>query len=240
MQSHSDHTIYVDDMIVTGDDHEEIISLQQYLVYEFEMKELGELKYFLRIEVTRSKHAEISMADYKPIDTPMKQNHKLALYPDQVPSNKERYQRLVGRLIYLSHTYPDIAYAVSVMSQFMHLPSEIHMDVVVCILRYLKLALGRGLLFSKNGNLNIEGYIDADWASSIADQCSTSGYFTFVGGNLVTWKSKKQKVVARSSAEAEFRGMTHELVNILTKTVSVSAFSNSLDKLGMQDIFAPT
>ncbi|KAM2246579.1 hypothetical protein COP2_007815 [Malus domestica] len=291
------------------------------------MKELGKLKYFLGIEVTQSKHgiflsqrkyvldllAETGMLDCKLVDTPIEQNHRLSLFPDQVPTHKERYQRLVRSLIYLSHTRLDIAYAVSVVSQFMHSPSEAHMDAVTRILRYLKMAPGRGLFFSKNGHLNVEGYTDADWAGSITDRRSTSGYFTFVGGNLVTWRSKKQKVVARSSAEAEFRGMSHgvcellwlkkllrnlgfnpkgalklhcdnkaaieiarnpvqhdrtkhveidrhfikekldaeiiifpfvrskyQLADALTKAVSNSVFSNSLDMLGVRDIFAST
>ncbi|CAL2234346.1 unnamed protein product [Prunus armeniaca] len=98
----------------------------------------------------------------------------------KVPTNRERYQRLVGRLIYLSLTRPNIAYAISVASKFMHSPSEDHMTVVKHILSYLKSAYGR-------------------------DRRSTLGYFTFVGGNLVMWRSKKQNVVSRSSAESEYR-----------------------------------
>ena len=111
---------------------------------------------------------------------------------------------LVGRLIYLSHTRPDIAYAVGVVSQFMHAPSEEHMNAVVRILLYLKSALGKGLFFAKNSHLEVEGFTDVDWAGSIFDRRSTSGYFTFVGGNLVTWRSKKQQVVALSSVKIEF------------------------------------
>ena len=82
------------------------------------------------------------------------------------------------------------------------------MNAVIRILRYLKSAPGKGILFSKNtNNPNIKVYTDADWAGAVDDRRSTSGYFTFVGGNLVTWRSKKQNVVARSSAEAEYRGM---------------------------------
>lgn len=132
-----------------------------------------------------------------------------------MPTNKERYQRLVGKLIYLSHTRPDIAYAVSLISQYMHNPSEDHMDAALRILRYLKSAPGKGIMFSKNNHLSIEGYTDADWAASVSDRKSTSGYFTFVGGNLVTWRSKKQKVVALSSAEAEFRAMSKGLCELL-------------------------
>ncbi len=242
-QSDSDHTlflkrqqgkvtaliVYVDDMIITGDDREEISRLQRQLASEFEMKNLGGLKYFLGIEVARSNQGiflsqrkyildllfEVGLLECKPVDTPIVQNHKLGIYPDQKPADKGRYQRLVGKLIYLSHTRPDIAYAVSVVSQFMHCPSEEHMEAVTRILKYLKSSPGKGLMFSKNDHLEVEGYTDADWAGNISDRKSTSGYFTFVGGNLVTWRSKKQKVVALSSAEAEFRGMAKGLCELL-------------------------
>lgn len=340
-QSDSDHTlflkhrqdkvtaliVYVDDMIITGNDVEEISMLQKQLSVEFEMKNLGGLKYFLGIEVARSRKCiflsqrkyvldlltEVGLLECKPADTPIIQNHKLGEYSDQVPADKVRYQRLVGKLIYLSHTRPDIAYAVSVVSQFMHNPSEDHMSAVMRILPYLKSSPGKGLMFSKHSHLNVEGYTDADWAGNILDRKSTSGYFTFVGGNLVTWRSKKQKVVALSSAEAEFRGMAKglcellwlkrlltevglppgsamnlfcdnkaaidishnpiqhdrtkhvevdrhfikqnleekiiqfpfvksedQLADILTKAVSSRAFYDSLDKLGVRDIYAPT
>jgi hypothetical protein len=102
-----------------------------------------------------------------------------------------------------------------VVSQFMHFPREPHMEAVYRILRYLKSSPGKGLLFSQYDHLKIEAYIDADWAGSITDRRSTSGYCTFVGGNLVTWRSKKQSVVAKSSAEAEFRAMAQGVCEIL-------------------------
>ena len=122
--------------------------------------------------------------------------------------NKERYQRLVGRLIYLCHTRPDISYAVSVVSRYMHDPRSGHLDAVYRILRYLKSSPGKGLMFKSHGHLNVEGYCDADWASCLDDRRSTSGYCVFVGGNLVSWRSKKQSVVSRSTAEAEYRAMS--------------------------------
>ncbi|CAJ2659174.1 unnamed protein product [Trifolium pratense] len=241
--SNSDHTlflkkgegkitaliIYVDDMIVTGNDQDEIASLQKYLTSEFEMKQLGDLKYFLGIEVARSKHgiflcqrkytldllSETGLLASKPAETPIEQNHKLFHCLNSNITDKGRYQSLVGKLIYLSHTRPDITYAVNVVSQFMHDPRKPHMDAVERILRYLKSTPGKGILFSNNGHLRVEGYTDADWAGSADDRRSTSGYFTFVGGNLVTWRSKKQPVVARSSAEAEFRGMALGMCELL-------------------------
>ncbi|WKA09914.1 hypothetical protein VitviT2T_027524 [Vitis vinifera] len=235
-QSNSDHTlflkkqhdkitaliVYVDDMVVTGNDPEERKALQNYLSREFEMKDLGPLKYFLGIEVSRSsegiflsqrKYAldllqETGMSGCQPVNTPIEEGLKLCVEPNQVSTDKGRYQRLVGRLTYLAHTRPDLAYALSVMSQYMHNPREQHMNAIMCILRYLKNAPGKGILFAKNvDHQSIEVYIDADWAGVVDDRRSISGYFTFVGGNLVTWKSKKQNVVARSSVEAEFRGM---------------------------------
>ena len=122
---------------------------------------------------------------------------------------RENFHQLVGRLIYLSHTRPNIAFAVSMVSQFMHSPGHDHFDAAYRILRYLKGTPGRGLMFIKRDSLQIEVYTDADWAGSTTDRRSTSGYCTFVGGNLVTWRSKKQSVVARSNAEAEFRSLTH-------------------------------
>lgn len=179
--------------MVTGNDVEEGKALQSYLSKEFEMKDLGPLKFFLGIEVSRSikgiflsqrKYTldlleETGMSTCQPTDTLIEEGLKLFAEPNQVPVDKGRYQRLVGRLMYLAHTRPDLAYALSVVSQFMHNPGEQHMNVVMCILRYLKSAPGKGILFTKNGNnQSVSVYTDADWAGSIDDRRSTSGYFT--------------------------------------------------------------
>ncbi|CAL9009674.1 unnamed protein product, partial [Prunus brigantina] len=104
---------------------------------------------------------------------------------------------------------------VNVVSQFMHSLSEDHMSDVMRILKYLKVTPRKGLMFCKYGHTDMEGYTDADWAGSVTDRRSTFGYFTFVGGNLVTWRSKKQKVVSRSSAKAEYRGMAQGVCELL-------------------------
>lgn len=110
-------------------------------------------------------------------------------------------------MIYLAHTRPDIGFAVGMVSRFMNAPTVHHMEAVFQILRYLKKNPGSGLFFQKTKNREVEVYTDADWGGSSIDGRSTTGYCTFVWGNLVTWRSKKQTVVAKSSAEAEFRAM---------------------------------
>ena len=136
--------VYVDDIIVTGDDDRERKVLSQCLAKEFEIKVLGRLKYFLGIEVAHSrKGIFISQQKYvldlleetgktacKPASTPMDPNLKLGLAENDAIVDRESYQRLVGRLIYLSHTRPDIAYVVSMVSQFMHSPGLEHFKAV--------------------------------------------------------------------------------------------------------------
>jgi hypothetical protein len=126
------------------------------------------------------------MLDCKPVDTSIVQNYYLVKYPDQVPTNRERYQKLMRKLIYFSYTRPNIVCAVNLVSQFMQNPSEVHIEVALRVLRYLKSSPGREILFSKNDHLNIIGYTDADWVGNLTDRKSTSGYLTFVEGNLVT------------------------------------------------------
>ena len=101
------------------------------------------------------------------------------------------------------------------VSQFLQTPCQSHWDAVIRILRYIKEAPGQGLLYKDKGHTQVIGYSDADWAGSPSDRGSTTGYCVLIGGNLIYWKSKKQVVVARSSAEAEYRAMalaTCELV----------------------------
>ncbi|KAH9751535.1 hypothetical protein KPL71_014332 [Citrus sinensis] len=221
--------VYVDDIILTGSDGDEMSRLKKHLASEFEIKDLGPLRYFLGMEVARSRMGisvsqrkyvldlleEIGMSGCRPSDTPVDPNQKLGEVSNGVLVDKGRYQRLVGKLIYLSHTRPDIAFAISAVSQYMHSPYAEHLEAVHKILRYLKSTPGRGLLFKKSDQRSVEVFTDANWAGLVSDRRSTSGYCTFLWGNLITWRSKKQNVVARSSTEAEFRAMANGVCEVL-------------------------
>ena len=102
----------------------------------------------------------------------------------------------------LSHL---VAYLVSVVSQFMHFLNKEHLEAIYHVFKYLKGSLRKDLMFRSNNSLQIETYTNADWAGSVMDRRSISGYYSFVGGNLMTWRGKNQSIVARSSVEVEFR-----------------------------------
>ena len=144
--------------------------------------------------------------------TPIEYNHRLCNAPEEPMIDKGLYQRLV--VIYLSHTRPNIAFVVSVVSQFMHDPRERHLQAVNQILQYLKGSPGKGLLF-KRGDMILEAYTDVNYACSLVDRRSSSGYFTFLVGNLVTLRSKKQNVIARSSAKSEFQSIAMGVCELL-------------------------
>ena len=129
--------------------------------------------------------------------------------------NPERHKRLVGKLNYLTVTLPDIAYVVSIVSQFMSAPTVKHWAALEQILCYLKRAPGLGILYTNHRHAQIECFTDVDWAGSKADGRSTTGFCVFVGGNFVSWKSKKQNVVSRSSAESEYRAMAQATCEIM-------------------------
>ncbi|KAL0423678.1 UNVERIFIED_CONTAM: Retrovirus-related Pol polyprotein from transposon RE1 [Sesamum radiatum] len=221
--------VYVDDILITGSDIDGIEEAKTYLQKQFVTKDLGRPRYFLGIEIAHSKHGvslsqrkyacdllqEAGLLGTKPVDTPMDSNPDFWNDDGNYLEDKTKYRRLVGKLIYLTVTRPDISFAVGLVSQFMDKPRSVHWEAALRILKYIKTSPGRGLLFKRHGHVKIEAYSDADYAGSKDDRKSTSGYCTYVGGNLVTWRSKKQTTVARLSAEAEYRAMAHTTSEIL-------------------------
>ncbi|KAJ9560393.1 hypothetical protein OSB04_005553 [Centaurea solstitialis] len=221
--------LYVDDMIITGDDSKGIASLKQSLSFSFEMKDLGDLHYFLGLEVLsdasgiylcQAKYvsdllSKAGLSDNKVASTPLEHNLHLAPNAGTPLQDPTRYRQLVGSLVYLTVTRPDIAYAVHTVSQFMAAPCSDHYVAVLRILRYLKGTMFHGLHFSSKSSLLLRGFSDADWDSDMTDRRSTTGYCFFLGDSLISWRSKKQSLTARSSTEAEYRALadtTQELI----------------------------
>ena len=203
-------------MIITGDDMQGIQNLKHFLGHRFEMKDLGPLNYFLGLEVsssadgyylTQAKYtfdliSRANITDSKIVDTPIDYNCRLNSHDGESLSNATLYRQLVGSLIYLTITRPDISYTVHVVSQLMVAPRSPHYAAVLRILRYLKDTIFDGLHFSSHSSLTLQAYSDADWAGNPTDRRYAIRYCFLLGDSLISWRSKKQTVVARSSTEA--------------------------------------
>ncbi|KAL9244597.1 hypothetical protein vseg_018360 [Gypsophila vaccaria] len=213
--------IYVDDLIVSGNDLAAVRNFKRYLHSCFHMKDLGDLKYFLGIDVARNpdgiflcqrKYAlnvisEVGYLGSKPAPTPIEQNHGLGMSSSTTLANPEPYRRLVGRLVYLAVTRPDLTYAIHILSQFMHSPKSDHWDAALRVVRYLKGTPGQGIQFRDDAPLQLARWCDSDWAACPTTRRSLTGWIVFLGSSIVSWKTKKQPTVSRSSAEAEYRSL---------------------------------
>ncbi|CAJ2658415.1 unnamed protein product [Trifolium pratense] len=213
--------VYVDDLVLGGTDIDEITHIKTLLDTKFSIKDLGTLKDFLGFEVARTK-AGISLCQTKytldlikdagllgakPCNIPMKPQLQLHKSSGEAISDPTTYRRLVGRLLYLTHTRPEIAYTVSKLSQFLAAPTNEHMLAEFHVLKFLKQSPGQGLFFSCDSPLNLKGFSDSDWGACPDTRRSTTGICFFLGSSLISWKSKKQNVVSRSSSEAEYRAL---------------------------------
>ena len=213
--------LYVDDMILTGDDPAYISFVKQKLCETFLMTDLGHLRYFLGIEVTSdsrgyrlSQHrytldliARSGLTDTRTVATPMELHLQLRAADGTPLSDPTRYRHLVGSLVYLTVTRPDISHAVHILSQFVSAPTSVHYGHLLRVLRYLRGTASCCLFYSCQSALQLQAYSDATWASSPDDRHSVSGFCVFLGSSLIAWKSKKQTTVASSSVEAELRAL---------------------------------
>ncbi|XP_019190294.1 PREDICTED: uncharacterized protein LOC109184712 [Ipomoea nil] len=213
--------VYVDDILVTSPNISQITDLKSFLDETFSIKDLGKVGYFLGIEaVMNSSGLHLSQRKYaldilteegflecKPVNTPMVPGHQLQ-HDDGVPlADVSKYRRLVGRLLYLTATRPDIAYTVQQLSQYIDAPTDSHLSAAHRVLRYIKSSLGQGLFYPKGVDLQLNVFSDSDWASCVDTRKSITGYCIFLGTSLISWKSKKQATVSRSSSEAEYRAL---------------------------------
>lgn len=197
--------VYVDDILVTRDSSDEVFHIIDLLKTKFKLKHLGQVKYFLGIEVQTSSDGFVlnqqkyllellqktGMSQCQPCNTPMAVNTKLSKYSGEVFSNPLLYRSTVGALQYLTLTMPDIAFCVNKLSQFLHSPTSEHWIACKRLLRYLKGTSTLGLQFTSSSSCCLEAFADADWAGCPDDSRSTGGHCIFFGSNLVVWNSKK-------------------------------------------------
>ncbi|XP_074305495.1 uncharacterized protein LOC141640711 [Silene latifolia] len=213
--------IYVGDLVIAGNDSSAIATFKTYLGNCFHMKDLGQLKYFLGLEVSRSSEgiylsqrkyaldiiSETGLLGAKSCATPLEQHHKLGVAKGAVLEDAEPYRRLVGRLVYLAITRPDITYSVHVLSQYLHQPRKEHMAVALRIVRYLKGSPGQGIFLRSDSQFLIDGWCDSDWGGCPLSRRSATGWIVLLDGSPISWKTKKQATVSLSSTEAEYRFM---------------------------------
>jgi len=189
----------------------------------FALKDLGRLNFFLGVEATWHQDGlHLSQQRYindlltktnmllaKPISTPLFASTILSRSEGSTITDPTLYRSTVGSLQYLSLTRPDIAYAVNKVSQFMQDPRESHWSAVKRILRYLKSTISYYFCIYKNSSKQLTAYSDSDWASCPDDRRSTSGYCVLLGKNILSWSSKKQPTVSRSSTESEYKAVAN-------------------------------
>lgn len=222
----SEHTayllLYVDDIILTASSSSFLKHIISSLNREFSMTDLGPLHHFLGINVSRTKStlflsqrqylldllSRAGMSDCQPSRTPADTGAKLSATGDPI-SDPTFYRSITGALQYATLTRPDISYSVQQACLFMHDPRAPHLAHVKRILRYLKGTLDHGLLINSSSPTSLTVYSDADWAGCPDTRRSTSGFCVYLGDNLVSWCSKRQVTVSRSSAEAEYRSVAH-------------------------------
>jgi len=223
--------VYVDDIIVASSAENATAALLQDLREEFALKDLGDLHYFLGIEVSKvregivlsqGKYANellqrVGMTQCKPVSTPLSTSEKLSLHDGSSlgPEDATRYRSIVGALQYLTLTRPDIAFSVNKVCQFLHAPTTVHWAAVKRILRYIKQCTQVGIKIHRSTSTLVSGFSDADWAGSVDDRKSTGGFAVFLGSNLVSWSSRKQNTVSRSSTESEYKAVANATAEMM-------------------------
>ncbi|GAU20493.1 hypothetical protein TSUD_130510 [Trifolium subterraneum] len=237
--------VYVDDIILVGNDLNEIDRIKGILDTHFKIKDLGILKYFLGLEVAQSRERiTISQRKYcldllhdsgllgsKPAPTPLDPAVKLHIDDSKPYEDVPLYRRLIGKLLYLCDTRPDISFATQQLNQFLHKPIVNHYNAASRVIRYLKHNPCRGIFLPRNSDMQLLGFSDSDWAGCLDTRKSTSGYCFFLGSSLISWKAKKQIIVSRSSSEAEYRALSSATCELIWLTFLMNDLKIQCSKL---------
>ncbi|XP_014489795.1 uncharacterized protein LOC106752595 [Vigna radiata var. radiata] len=219
IQSKSDHSlfirktptsfiallVYMDDIVLTKNSMMEINCIKELLHNKFRIKNLGELKYFLGLEVAISKKGihlcqrkyaldileETGMLGCKPSSTPFLSDISPLYKFDNYLDDPGPYRKLIGKLLYLTNTRLDLCFSINLLSQFMQSPTDYHCRAIKHILRYIKSKPSEGLFFATDSPMQLKAFSDSDWATCPNTRRSTTGLCIFLGSSLISWKSKK-------------------------------------------------
>lgn len=211
-------SIYVDDLIYTGDDKCMMVEFKRSMMEAFDMSDLGKMRFFLGIEILQKpegificqrKYAtdilkKFTMSESKPVNSPIVPGFKINRDANGTAVDDTYFKQIVGSLMYLTATRPDIMFSVSLISRYMSKPTESHLQAAKRILRYLKGTTSYGIFYRKGGEKDLFGFTDSDYAGDEEDSKSTSGYVFLLSSGAVSWMSKKQPIVTLSTTEAEF------------------------------------
>ncbi|PKU63414.1 Retrovirus-related Pol polyprotein from transposon TNT 1-94 [Dendrobium catenatum] len=240
--------VYVDDILITGNNTKAIDDLIAQLQSKFTMKDLGTANHFLGIKIeSASDKFFLSQAHYANSILQLAElqgcnsvaNPSVTKLTDKEINDppcfsSKLYRTIIGSLQYLTLTRPDIAYAVNALSQHMHEPAAQHTALLKKLLRYIKGTIEFGLPITRS-NLLLRTYSDADWASDPITRKSTSGFCTFLGTTLISWTVKKQPTVSRSSTESEYRALASATADTIWIKRLLADFH--IDHLQPVDIF---
>ena len=210
--------VYVDDIIFGSTNDNLCKRFAKLMQSRYEMSMMGELKFFLGLQVSQrldgificqSKYLKEVLKKYQMEDsasarTPSSTAVKLGDCKNSIKVDVTSYRGMIGSLLYLTASRPDIMYATCLCARFQADPRDLHLVAVKRILRYLKGTPDLGIWYPKESSFNLVGYTDSDYAGSVVDRKSTSGSCQFLGSRLVSWYSKKQQTVSNSTAEAEY------------------------------------
>lgn len=221
--------VYVDDIILTVTHTKGILNLKAHLHHQFGIKDLSLLNYFLGIEVsyltdgiflshkkfTNELLSECGQDLSHKAFTQLPLHVKLTASEGELISQPELYRSMVRKLNFLTNTRSDLAYAVQSLSQFMQKPRTSHFSALIHTLRYVNHTIGQGILLKADTNITLQVFSDSDWAACMDSRRSVTGYVLLLGSSTVTWKSKKQSIVSRSSSEAEYRALASTASEIM-------------------------
>jgi hypothetical protein len=230
--------VYVDDIVFGCSSHSLVARFAEDMSKEFEMPMMGELQFFLGLQIKQTKEGtfvhqakytkdilkKFKMDDSKPLSTPMGTTTGLDGDEDGEPMDQKEYQSMIGSLLYLMATRPDIQFNVCLCARFQASPRTSHLQAIKQIFRYLRYSPELGLWYSASSSLSLLGFSDVDFAGCRVDRKSTSGTCQFLGSLLVSWSSRKQSGVAQSTTEAEYVAAASCCSQLLWITYTLSDF----------------